>query len=68
MVPLNSLGQDDQNEVQHAFVLGYAIAIGNFKPIASSMAPLNSLAQDDQNEVQHDFWSCDTFGINISNT
>ena len=57
MVPLYSLGQDDQNEEQHEFfsyVLPMACHQHHIMPMPLSLPPLHSLGHNDQNEVQQD--------------
>ena len=51
MAPLQSLGQDAQNEVQHDLLVRASVSLD---ANGLSMVPLNSLDQDDQNEGQHD--------------
>ena len=55
---LHSLHQDDQNEVQHDFLVmwcdWYQLQ-SHVTLTALSMTPLHSLGKDDQNEVQNDF-------------
>ena len=43
MTPMHSVGQDDQNKVQHYFLV--------MMPVALFMAPLHLSGQDDQNEL-----------------
>ena len=57
MAPLHSLGQDNQNEVQHYFLVmwhHWHQHQHHMMLLALSIAPVHSLCPADQSEVQHD--------------
>ena len=57
MAQLHLLAKDDQNEVQHDFLMMYWNWqwCGHMMTMASKMAQLYSLHQDNQKAMQHDF-------------
>ena len=59
MAPFHLLGQDNQNEMQHDYLVKschWHQHQYHVMPVAPSMAQLHLFSQDDEKEVQHWHW------------